>query len=118
VLKGADRIIYDAISKRADLSISFTGVIVYFATDEEWPVSLDVKAVSKEDFPRYLDDSENLADPDDGKERKVDFPSTVHLVVDEDNGAVCVHETGGMMGNEAADDYTSYYAACMIIKSN
>jgi hypothetical protein len=23
-----------------------------------------------------------------------------------------------MMGNEAADDYTSYYAACMIIKSN
>jgi hypothetical protein len=118
VLKGADRIIYDAISKRADLSISFTGVLAYFATDEECPVSLSVKAVSMKDFVPHADDQEKVVDQDDDKEGNVDSSSTVHLIVDADNGAVRVHETGGFMGNEASDDYTSYYAACMIIKSN
>jgi hypothetical protein len=118
VLKGADRIIYDAFSRRTDFSISFKGVLAYFETDERSPISLQVKAVSMKDFVPYVDDQEKLVDPDNYTEGKVDSSSTVHLIVDDDNGAVCVHETGGFMGNEASDDCTSYFVACMIIESN
>jgi hypothetical protein len=108
VLKGADRIIYDAFSKREDLSISIQGVLAYFATEEEWPVSVEVKAVLMNDF----EDKEEMVNPSINDKTL----STVHIIVDENNGAVRVHNSGRYLGNQAANDHTSYFAACMIIK--
>jgi hypothetical protein len=114
VLKGADRTIYDAFSKRPDLSVSVQGLLAYIETEEEKSVSVEVKAVSMKDFSG-VDDQKEVANPAYDKERMVE--GRVHLIVDEKHGAVRVHQTGGYMGNEASDDYTSYYVACMIIRS-
>jgi hypothetical protein len=114
VLKGADRTIYDAFSKRPDLSVSVQGLLAYIETEEEKSVSVEVKAVSMKDFSG-ADDQKEVANPAYDKERMVE--GRVHLIVDEKHGAVRVHQTGGYMGNEASDDYTSYYVACMIIRS-
>jgi hypothetical protein len=117
VLKGADRIIYDAFSKRADLSISVQGAVAYLEIESEWPVSIEVKGVSMKDFVRGPYDQKEEMDPDVDTKRKVDPSSTVHLIVDEHNGSTCVHENFGYMGNEPSDDCTSYFVACMIIRS-
>jgi hypothetical protein len=112
VLKGADRSIYDAFSKRGDLSISVKGVLVYYRNDDH-TTNLQIKVVSMKDFF-----------PDDVEEEKVDPSSTnsavgpVHFIVDQDNSAERVNSANGeYTGNEIADDYNSYFAACMIIRS-
>jgi hypothetical protein len=111
VLKGNDRNIFDAFSERKDFSTSIQGVLVYIATEgmDQMAVSVDVTAVSMNDF----------LPPGGNWKRKEDVPTeeiTVHLIVDKNNGATCVHETGET-GNEPADGYNTYFVACMIIRS-
>jgi hypothetical protein len=129
VLKGADRTIYDAFSKRGDWSISIQGVLVYVQTEERRQVLVQVKAVSMEDLLPE-DDDKRSSDSDDsttaagGKRKRkkaatnavISKESTVHLIVDQNNGAMRVHYCGET-GNEPADGYTSYFVACMIIRS-
>jgi hypothetical protein len=50
LLKGADRIIYDAFSKRGGLSIPIQGVLVYVQTEYMSQVSFYIAAVSMKDF--------------------------------------------------------------------
>jgi hypothetical protein len=126
VLKGADRTIYDAFSKRADWSVSVQGVLAYIETEDEAQIAVEVKAVSINDFVPPSDGNEeenpSTTDKSDGSStatggnRKRKQVGTVHLIVDKNNGAVRVHKTGGHLGNEMSDDYTSYFAACMIIR--
>jgi hypothetical protein len=122
VLKGADRIIYEAFSKRGDLSLSVEGVLAYVETEDERDVSVKIKAVSMKDFfPDGGCKDEVVVDAGSStaskRKRKKKAIGKVHFIVDEFNSAQCVHETGGYMGNEPSDDFTSYYAACMIIRS-
>jgi hypothetical protein len=133
VLKGTDRIIYDAFSKRGDLSISFRGVLVYFRIEDGDEVSVNVRAVSPKDF-LPTNDGGGDCDGEDDEEQSIDSDAdsnvategittlvkevektTVHLIVDKNNGAMRVHDTEEM-GNEPADGYNTYFVACMIIR--
>ncbi len=115
VLKGADRTIYDTFSKREDLAITIQGVLVYIGTKDMEQDSVDVTAVSMKDFmPSDSGTKKSVVTGGNKKKRKIE-KSTVHLIVDRNNGAMCVHETGET-GNEPADGYTSYFVACVIIR--
>jgi hypothetical protein len=137
VLKGADRTIYDAFSKRDDWSISLQGVLVYVETAEGEQSAVYVTAVSMDDFlpasssddddddkdKQSTDSDDSIAATREKKKQKkaakksvTRKESTVHLIVDEKNGATCVHDCGET-GNEPADGYTSYFVACMVIRS-
>ncbi len=123
VLKGADRIIYDALSRRGDLSISVKGVLVYIQIEEAEEVSVEVVAVSMKDFlPAYdnghAEQSIACGDSDSAETEQMEVEKiTAHLIVDKRNGALRVHETEEM-GNEPADGYNTYFVGCMIIRSN
>jgi hypothetical protein len=137
VLKGADRTIYDAFSKRDDWSISLQGVLVYVETAEGEQSAVYVTAVSMDDFlpasssddddddkdKQSTDSDDSIAATREKKKQKkaakksvTRKESTVHLIVDKKNGATCVHDCGET-GNEPADGYTSYFVACMVIRS-
>jgi hypothetical protein len=70
VLKGADRVIFDAFSKRGDLSISIQGVLVYVETRYLEQVSVYVAAVSLEDFLPTVEDDEEEGNDENEDEKK------------------------------------------------
>ncbi len=125
VLKGADRVMYDALSKQEDLSIAIQGVIVYIRTENGERVSVDATAVSMNDFLRDDNDQQSMDSSGSsvesggkGKRKKAPIKKrTIHLLVDSNNSALQIHDSGET-GNEAADGYSSYYVACMIITYN
>ncbi len=114
VLKGADRTIYDAFSKRRDLSVSIHGAIVYVETEGGEQGSVYVKAVSMKDFEAGSDDDDDVnndkrsTDSDDSNtatEKRIEQKkvvtntgpgkkSTIHLIMDRNNGAMRVHKCG------------------------
>jgi hypothetical protein len=112
VLKGVDRMIYDAFSKREDLSISIRGLLVYVKNWDYNPVSYKVTSISMNDLLPKLSASydvfdDELFDDDDNlpsthrcmateantekREIATSEKCTVRLIVDEKNGSMLVY---------------------------
>jgi hypothetical protein len=126
VLKGVDRAIFDAFSKRGDLSVSIQGVLVYIETVDQEQVSVDVTAVSIKDFtPDASDDDDDELSRDSPNDNDATGgnthlttaatspKSTVHLIVDKNNDALHVNS----FGEDLVSGYDTYFVGCMIIRS-
>lgn len=133
VLKGADRVIYDALSTRPDWSLAIQGVLVYTlqrGEEEENedgydPRSIDVRAVSLQDFlplpEEYVsteDYASSVSSADSEEAKNQGEADDVHLIVDDRNGATVVREDWEQLnGNDAGDHNLTYFVACMIVRS-
>jgi hypothetical protein len=131
VLKGADRIIYNAFSKREDLSVSIQGVLGYVGVVNREDVSVDFMAVSMKDFlptPSGNDDADPPStDSADGsaatggnrKRKEVGEKSTFHLIADKKNGAMYVYhdERDADEDDQVLNGHYTYFVGCMLIRS-
>jgi hypothetical protein len=129
VLKGVDRIIFDAFSKQEGMSVSVQGVLVYVEYKKHEQVSVDFMAVSMKDFMPALfgndiddqpitDVADGIAASGENRKRKEVVTNrercNVHLIVDENNGADCIYTPAG---EEPPDGCNTYFVGCMLIRS-